>query len=226
MRVLPDACSCCSVESRAGPCEIALHAPLRLVLVNQSGYLAAHNFDACCRSSICPCGETKLPGLLMTHEPAPRHFPSSTLRPSAKMRLPLPTREPFFTQTDPRIDLVQLLLFSGDAFSYVNLGRVQSDVNRTAGRHLPAPRRACTLPSWMACVSRSIGNSDTTAWAHHWQVGDSGPGWPWNLERTGGMEAAFLRANTKGTTRMSGASALSRLSLASQHKKEQIVVRS
>ena len=37
-----------------------------------------------------------------------------------------------------------------------------------------ALRRACSNPYWVACVSRLIGNSDSTGKAHLWQAGVSG----------------------------------------------------
>jgi hypothetical protein len=71
------------------------------------------------------------------------------------------------------IHSARLLLFSGDAISYVSNRRAQStlepsqllgDVSLLNGElALPMPR--------VARVSRLIGNSDTTAKVHHWQGG-------------------------------------------------------
>ena len=80
------------------------------------------------------------------------------------MRLPLQTRE-LISQLHPvaGIDSARLLLFSGDALSYVSFRRAQPGKNGTAGRNFLAPRRACSTHIRVARVSRLIGNSDTTA---------------------------------------------------------------
>jgi hypothetical protein len=71
------------------------------------------------------------------------------------------------------IDAARLLLFSGDAISYVSKRSAQSnlnDLNCTGDVSLLNGELALPV-SWVARVSRLIGNSDTTAKAHHWQGG-------------------------------------------------------
>ena len=68
------------------------------------------------------------------------------------------------------IDSARSPLFSDDALSYVSFRRVQLATNGTAGRNLLARRRACSTHAWVARVSRSIGNSDTTGKVRLWQV--------------------------------------------------------
>jgi hypothetical protein len=69
------------------------------------------------------------------------------------------------------IDSARLLLFSGDAISYMSNRRTQStlkDLNCLA--MLLCSTASLLYPyAWVARVSRLIGNSDTTAKAHHWQ---------------------------------------------------------
>ena len=79
------------------------------------------------------------------------------------------------------IDSARPLLFSGDAISYVSKRRAQSTPNflNCAG-DVSLLNGELALPVlWVARVSRLIGNSDTTAKAHHWQGGRTGPG-DWN----------------------------------------------
>ena len=68
------------------------------------------------------------------------------------------------------IDSARLLLFSGDALSYMSYRRAQTGKNGTGGRSFLAPRRACSTHIRVARVSRLIGNSDTTAKICLWQV--------------------------------------------------------
>jgi len=69
------------------------------------------------------------------------------------------------------IDSARLLLFSGDALSYMSYRRAQTGKNGTGGRNFFAPRRACSTHIRVARVSRLIGNSDTTAKTCLWQEG-------------------------------------------------------
>jgi len=68
------------------------------------------------------------------------------------------------------IDSARSPRFSDDALSYVSLRRAQLAASGTAGRNLLARRRACSTHTWVARISRSIGNSDTTGKVRLWQV--------------------------------------------------------
>ncbi len=70
------------------------------------------------------------------------------------------------------IDSARPLLFSGDAISYMSNGRTQSTLNDLNCLAMFLCSTASLLyPCRVARVSRLIGNSDTTAKAHHWQEG-------------------------------------------------------
>jgi hypothetical protein len=57
----------------------------------------------------------------------------------------------------------QPLLFSEDALSYISLRHAQLDRNQTAGRCFPGSAANTLYPiPRVACVSRLIGNSDST----------------------------------------------------------------
>ena len=119
----------------------------------------------------------------------------------------------------PGIDSARLLLFSGDALSYMSYRRAQTGKNGTGGRNFLAPRRACSTHIRVARVSRLIGNSDTTAKICLWQVAL----W-WQGVTCGGSRGAekTLAAGENQPKRRkrhsirSGVSVLPHLSLASQ----------
>jgi hypothetical protein len=70
-----------------------------------------------------------------------------------------------------RIDASRQVLFSGVPLPYVSLGPVQPDKVCAVFGGLPARRRACLPKTWVARVSRMIGNFDSTAKATGWQEG-------------------------------------------------------
>jgi hypothetical protein len=69
------------------------------------------------------------------------------------------------------IDSARLLLFSGDAISYMSNRRTQSTLKdpNCLAMFLCSTASLLYPYAWVARVSRLIGNSDTTAKAYHWQ---------------------------------------------------------
>jgi hypothetical protein len=83
------------------------------------------------------------------------------------------------------VDSARLLLFSGNAISYMSNCRTQCTLRALNCLAMFLCSTASLLyPCWVARVSRLIGNSDSTAKAHHWQGGSAeGSGRPKSHER-------------------------------------------
>jgi hypothetical protein len=105
------------------------------------------------------------------------------------------------------IDSARLLLLSDDALSYVSPRHAQSALIWILRTNVLALRRACSTHNWVARVSRSIGNFDTTAKPLRWQVGGAGriglATFPWECHQRG-TAWAIRSANARNATSRAG----------------------